>query len=128
MSRKVNGWIDDFQLLICFQANAFVQREIFQEFNLDEEEFSFNIPLPPVLECLNLFGTPAAAMSSMTTTSATTTIGGKPTVVLGLNIRVKKFTTSMLMHKIKFLHKQISTILNLINVDGAWQIKYFVLL
>lgn len=40
-----------------FQANAFVQREIFHEYKLkDDIELSFNITLPTLLECLNLFG------------------------------------------------------------------------
>jgi len=40
----------------CFQANAFVPREIFTEFNFEEADMSFNVSLLPVIECINLIG------------------------------------------------------------------------
>lgn len=40
----------------CVQANAFVQRGIFQEFVFKEESATFRINLNILLECLNIFG------------------------------------------------------------------------
>ncbi len=65
------------------QGNAFVQREIFQDIqievpkdNIDEDDdyvdLSFNVSLSTLLECLNLFGLSSASASS----SAISTLGG----------------------------------------------------
>lgn len=39
-----------------FQANAFIQREIFHEFQLNVNDLTFKLPLTPLLEILNMFG------------------------------------------------------------------------
>lgn len=40
-----------------FQANAFIQSNMFNEFNIgDEDDFAFNISMGTLLECLSIFG------------------------------------------------------------------------
>lgn len=43
-----------------FQANAFLQEQLFQEYNWNQqnehEQFRFRVHLPHLLECLNIFG------------------------------------------------------------------------
>ncbi|XP_059478782.1 cell cycle checkpoint protein RAD1-like [Neocloeon triangulifer] len=50
----------------CSQANAFIQSEIFQEYQYDKEEESvnFSLDLSVLLECLDIFGDATSSSSS----------------------------------------------------------------
>ncbi|NWZ59406.1 cell cycle checkpoint protein RAD1 isoform X1 [Haliaeetus albicilla] len=43
----------------CIQANAFIQAEVFQEFDVQEDSVTFRINLSVLLDCLTIFGTSA---------------------------------------------------------------------
>lgn len=63
-----------------YQANAFIQSNIFNEFKINEDDdFGFNVCLSTLIECLNLFGTSSSGssstFSSSITSSAQSTIG-----------------------------------------------------
>ncbi|KAK7069646.1 ssDNA endodeoxyribonuclease [Halocaridina rubra] len=40
----------------CFQANAFIQSDMFQEFDVKEDVVTFKVFLNILVECLNIFG------------------------------------------------------------------------
>lgn len=40
----------------CVQANAFIQSDIFQEYEIQEEVVTFKVNLNVLVECLNIFG------------------------------------------------------------------------
>ncbi|CAN7985896.1 unnamed protein product, partial [Ixodes hexagonus] len=48
----------------CLQAIAFVQRELFDDYALNETSLSFDIRLPILLECLTMFGSTGSAVST----------------------------------------------------------------
>lgn len=48
----------------CIQANAFLQSEIFQEYQLLENNISFQINLTILLECLSIFGSNTAGAAA----------------------------------------------------------------
>ncbi|XP_042883005.1 cell cycle checkpoint protein RAD1-like [Penaeus japonicus] len=40
----------------CIQANAFIQSDMFQEYNIQEDMITFKVNLNVFVECLNIFG------------------------------------------------------------------------
>jgi hypothetical protein len=57
-----------------FQANAFIQCNLFNEFQIAEDaDFGFNVSLSTLLECLSIFGSSAASAGSSTLTSQLST-------------------------------------------------------
>ena len=52
-----------------FQANAFIQRNIFSDFQIaEEDDYGFNVSLTTLLECLSIFGSSTAGSSSGSST------------------------------------------------------------
>ena len=53
-----------------FQANAFIQRSLFTEFQIhDDADFGFNVSFSTLLECMSIFGSSAASGGSSTLNS-----------------------------------------------------------
>ncbi|PSN41823.1 Coronin-1C [Blattella germanica] len=46
----------------CIQASAFIQKEVFQKYILNDEQVAFKINLSVLVECLNIFGGTATAL------------------------------------------------------------------
>ena len=70
---KHNGLKMTVEAAKTFQANAFIQREMFNEFTIDEnDEFAFNLSLDSVLKSLGLFGLSGDANKTSTTSSTQT--------------------------------------------------------
>ncbi len=82
-----------------FQANAFIQSSMFNEFNIGEEDdFGFNISLSTLLECLSIFG--SANLANATSTNgiigSTLSLASAQTVLSGSAI------TSLVLHYGKY--------------------------
>ncbi len=81
----------------CFQANAFVPKEIFSEFTFEEADMTFNVSLLPVIECINLIGM-GPVVNSISSVSATalgiSTTFSVENRVLILNFRWKRWGSS----------------------------------
>ena len=68
-----------------FQANAFIQCNLFNEFQIAEDaDFGFNVSLSTLLECLSIFGSSAASAGSSTLTSQLSTPSITRLVLLSL--------------------------------------------
>lgn len=46
----------------CVQASAFIQKEMFQRYSLNDEQVAFKVNLSVLVECLNIFGGTATAL------------------------------------------------------------------
>ncbi|KAJ9576900.1 hypothetical protein L9F63_006518, partial [Diploptera punctata] len=46
----------------CVQASAFIQKEVFQRYELNDEQVAFKVNLTVLVECLNIFGGSATAL------------------------------------------------------------------
>jgi cell cycle checkpoint protein len=46
----------------CVQASAFIQREVFQHYKLNDEQVAFKINISILVECLNIFGGSSTAL------------------------------------------------------------------
>lgn len=56
------------------QANAFIQSDIFQKYELTEATVTFKINLPVLLDCLNIFGSSGGSSSSSSASSGQTAL------------------------------------------------------
>ena len=84
----------------AFQANAFIQANIFNEFNIgDDDEFGFNVSLSTMLECLSIFGSSSTTStgSSLLTPSSSITNSAQSCLTLG-----GQAFTSLVLHYGKY--------------------------
>jgi len=65
----------------CVQANAFLQSDLFSQYQLKEDNVNFCVSLPVLCECLNIFGS-HSGISTLTTVKMSYATHGAPLKLL----------------------------------------------